>query len=407
MDDFVTFAEVSSNVFSDFIKSNSFVILFGGPLLLLLILLVIFYLNKTRKFQKDSKLINQALKDASLKEDSESNTSSESGSDTLPQKESSKSSSISFFKTSLTKTRDNFKNQIFSLFSRKPQLDSSMLDEIYSILYRADIGVSAVEKLIYGLKQRLTNQNIDIDTLKTILKEESKKILLSSFQTESNLEFDSDSNSNSNSDLSTSTKAVLIIGVNGVGKTTTCAKLAYYITSLGKTCLLCAADTYRAAAIDQLKIWADRQSIPLVANKSGSDPASVVYDGVQSAKAHGINYLIIDTAGRLHNKKELMDELKKIYKVINKNSESNPIQIKVWVVIDATTGQNAFRQVEAFNEVAKVEGLIVTKLDGTAKGGVLLGLADKFKLPIKFVGVGEKMEDLRPFDIDSYTDSLF
>ena len=387
MDDFVTFAEVSSNVFSDFIESNSFVVLFGGPLLLLLFLLGIFYLNKTRRLRRDTKLITSILDDKTETSKSSSNVEDKSS--------DSENKVTNFFKNTLSKTRDHFKSQIFSIFSKKNLLDESMLDEIYSVLYRADLGVGVVEKLISALKSQRINQDIDIDTVKNILKEESKKILLATNQEPSSL------------DNGSSTEAILVIGVNGVGKTTTCAKLANHITSIGKTCILCAADTYRAAAIDQLKVWAQRQSITLVANKAGSDPASVVYDGVQSAKAHNINYIIIDTAGRLHNKKELMDELKKIYKVINKNSEQNPISTKVWVVIDATTGQNAFRQVEAFSEVATVDGLIVTKLDGTAKGGVLLGLCDKFKLPIKFVGVGEKMEDLKSFNVDDYVDSLF
>ena len=400
MDDFVTFAEVSANEFSDFIESNSFVVLFGGPCLLLLFLLAIFYLNKTRRLRKDTKLITSILNDKS-----ESDSESKSKSESEPSLDSSSKELkqdnvvINFFKSTLSKTRENFKSQIFSIFTKKTVLDEALLDEIYSILYRADLGVGVVEKLISALKQKLINQDVDIDTVKNILKEESKKILLESNQSDSLSPFISES--------SNSTEAILVIGVNGVGKTTTCAKLANHITSLSKTCILCAADTYRAAAIDQLKVWAERQSVTLIANKAGSDPASVVYDGVQSAKAHNINYIIIDTAGRLHNKKELMDELKKIYKVINKNSEDSPIRIKVWVVIDATTGQNAFRQVEAFSEVAEVSGLIVTKLDGTAKGGVLLGLCDKFKLPIKFVGVGEKMEDLRPFNVEDYTDSLF
>ncbi len=402
MDDFVTFAEVSANEFSDFIESNSFVVLFGGPCLLLLFLLAIFYLNKTRRLRKDTKLITSILEDKSTSE-SESKSESSSNLDSQDQVTKSDGKVINFFKSSLSKTRENFKSQILSIFSKKPVLDDNLLDEIYSILYRADLGVGVVEKLILALKQKLTNQNTDIDTVKNILKEESRNILMSSNQSNpSNI-----SPILSDSDSSSSTEAILVIGVNGVGKTTTCAKLANHITSLGKTCILCAADTYRAAAIDQLQVWAQRQSVTLIANKAGSDPASVVYDGVQSAKAHNINYIIIDTAGRLHNKKELMDELKKIYKVINKNSEDNPIRIKVWVVIDATTGQNAFRQVEAFNEVTQVNGLIVTKLDGTAKGGVLLGLSDKFKLPIKFVGVGEKMEDLRPFNVDDYSNSLF
>jgi fused signal recognition particle receptor len=197
---------------------------------------------------------------------------------------------------------------------------------------------------------------------------------------------------------------LLVVGVNGVGKTTTIGKLAARFVAEGKNVMLCAADTFRAAAIEQLMVWGERNGVPVIKQHQGADPAAVAFDGVQAAKSRGVDVLMIDTAGRLHNKNDLMNELSKINKSIGKAYEGAPHE--TWIVVDATTGQNAVQQVKAFSEVTPVSGIVVTKLDGTAKGGVIVGIADQFKIPIRYIGVGEKAADLRAFEGPEFMKSL-
>lgn len=289
----------------------------------------------------------------------------------------------------LHKTRDILSTNIKNVFQKNP-LKDEFLDSLHEALYRSDINVKAVDRLVDFLKKELKENPIDKvewEDVKSLLSKEMERIL----------------------DLPTTPSTaqptvVLVIGVNGVGKTTTIGKLAAHFQSENKKVLLAAADTYRAAAIDQLKIWGDRMDIKVIAHKEGSDPAAVVFDAMKAAKSRETDVLLIDTAGRLHNKKHLMDELGKISRIIKKEIPEAPHE--TLLVLDATTGQNAFMQVRAFNELIKITGICLTKLDGTAKGGVTLGLAEEFKIPIRYIGVGEKASDLRKFEAKDFVDSL-
>ncbi len=281
----------------------------------------------------------------------------------------------------LSRTRDAFAGGLGILFLSGAKIDDQMLERIHEVLYKADVGVKASDRLVDGLRLKLAGQIVDWSKVKESLAELGEGIFTESIRP-----------------LNTPSEGlfvILVVGVNGVGKTTTIGKLAARFTAEGKKVMLCAADTYRAAAIEQLMVWGERNQVPVIKQHHGADPAAVAFDGVQAAKARGMDILIIDTAGRLHNKSELMAELLKINKSIGKGYEGAPHE--TWLVVDATTGQNAVQQVRAFSEVTKVSGIVVTKLDGTAKGGVIIGLADQFKIPIRYIGVGEKAADLRAF----------
>ena len=303
-----------------------------------------------------------------------------------------KKSWVARLRTGLSKTRDNLKNSIESIFTGRTTLSSDVLEQIHEVLYRADVGVATTDKLVDKLRTKSgKDQAASWDIVSHVLKQEATEILKLS-----------------DTPLVIPDKkpwVILVVGVNGVGKTTTIGKLSAHFRAQNKTVLLAAADTFRAAAIDQLQVWGARLGVEVIAHKQGSDPAAVAYDGVKAAVARGTDVLIIDTAGRLHSKNELMDELGKIYRVIGKDLPGAPHE--TWLVIDATTGQNAVMQVKAFSEAAKVSGLVVTKLDGTAKGGVILGIADQFRIPVRYVGVGEKAVDLRPFVAADYAESMF
>ncbi len=303
-----------------------------------------------------------------------------------------KKSWVARLRTGLSKTRDNLKNSIETIFTGKTTLSTDVLEQIHEVLYRADVGVATTDKLVDKLRTKIgKDQAASWDIVSHVLKQEATEIL-----------------KQSDAPLVIPEKkpwVILVVGVNGVGKTTTIGKLSAHFRAQNKTVLLAAADTFRAAAIDQLQVWGTRLGVDVIAHKQGSDPAAVAYDGVKAAVARGTEVLIIDTAGRLHSKNELMDELGKIYRVIGKDLTGAPHE--TWLVIDATTGQNAVMQVKAFSEAAKVTGLVVTKLDGTAKGGVILGIADQFKIPVRYVGVGEKAVDLRPFVASDYAESMF
>jgi len=304
-------------------------------------------------------------------------------------------------KESLNKGLEKTKESVFKKISRavigKSKVDDEVLDNLEEILVASDVGVTTTLKIIERIEKRVSHDKyFGTSELNKILKEEIAALL------EENSQIPTD-------DLDKITKGnpyvIMVVGVNGVGKTTTIGKLAYQFKQTGKKVYLGAADTFRAAAIDQLMIWADRVGVPLIKQQMGSDPASVAYDALTSAKKNNADVVIIDTAGRLHNKINLMNELSKIKKVMQKVIPEAPHE--VLLVLDASTGQNAFEQARQFTKATEVNALAITKLDGTAKGGVVIGISDEFKIPVKYIGIGEKMEDLQIFDKNEFVDSLF
>lgn len=272
-----------------------------------------------------------------------------------------------------------------------------MLDNLEEALITSDVGVDTTLKIIRRIEERVARDKyVSTSELNTILKEEIASLL-----TENNTK------DSSNWDLPSDHKpyVILVVGVNGVGKTTTIGKLAYQFKQAGKKVYLGAADTFRAAAVEQIQIWGDRVGVPVIKQQMGADPASVAFDTLQSAKANGADVVLIDTAGRLHNKVGLMNELKKIKDVMKKVVPSAPDE--VLLVLDGSTGQNAFEQAKQFSAVTSITSLAITKLDGTAKGGVVIGISDQLKVPVKYIGLGEKMEDLQLFNKKEFVDSLF
>ena len=293
-------------------------------------------------------------------------------------------------KSGLGKTRDSFNEKINSVFSNFRKVDEELLEELEEILIMSDIGVDTSVEIISKLRERIKKEKIqDEEGVKTALKEEMQKIL---DEVDNSLK------------LETKPSVILVVGVNGVGKTTTIGKIANKLRLDGKKVILAAADTFRAAAVEQLEIWADRAKVDIVKKEEGADPASVVYDAIQKARETNADVLICDTAGRLHNKKYLMDELLKINKVIQK--EMPDASKETLMVIDGTTGQNAIEQVKAFKEIVDLTGLVLTKLDGTAKGGVVLGIVHTNKIPVKFIGVGEKIDDMEIFNSKDFVDVI-
>lgn len=299
---------------------------------------------------------------------------------------------------SLDKGLEKTKSGIFDKLSRaiagKSHVDDSILDDIEDALIASDIGVDTTLKIIDMLEERVARDKyLNIDELNTILKDEICKLL------------NVDQDNSEPFDYSKKPYVILVVGVNGVGKTTTIGKLAMRLKESGKSVILGAADTFRAAAVEQLTIWSERAGVPIVKQAMGADPASVAYDTVRSAVANGTDVVLIDTAGRLHNKVNLMNELTKIRNVMKKVIPDAPHE--VLLVLDGSTGQNAFMQAKEFTKATDVTALAVTKLDGTAKGGVVIGISDQFKIPVKFIGVGEKIEDLQLFDKKLFVESLF
>jgi fused signal recognition particle receptor len=297
----------------------------------------------------------------------------------------------------LQKTKDNFFSKITKAIAGKSTVDEEVLDNLEEALVSADVGIDTTVEIIDRIEKRVAaDKYINTSDLNRILQEEIRGILV-------------DSEEGSYRDFSTPSGkkpyVILVVGVNGVGKTTTIGKLAYNFTKAGKSVLLGAADTFRAAAVDQLTIWSERTGVPIVKQPMGSDPGAVAFDTVQSGVSRGTDVVIIDTAGRLHNKAHLMDELGKIKRVIQKVIPDAPHE--VMLVLDGSTGQNALEQAKHFTAATDVTALAITKLDGTAKGGVVLAIANQFKIPVKFIGVGEKMEDLLVFDKHEFVDSLF
>lgn len=291
----------------------------------------------------------------------------------------------------LGKTRDSFNEKIDNVFSVFTKLDDELYDELEEALIMADIGGQTSWEIVEELRENVKKKHIhDAQGAKEELKSIICEIL---------------SANDSYLKLETKPTVILVIGVNGVGKTTTIGKLTSRLKNEGKSVVLGAADTFRAAAADQLEIWADRNSVPIVRLTEGADPAAVVYDACSSAKSKGADVCICDTAGRLHNKKNLMDELGKIYRVIDRELPDS--QKEILLVLDATTGQNAVNQAEEFNKVAKISGIVLTKLDGSAKGGIVVNICKKLGVPVKFVGVGEGIDDLQVFDPKAFADALF
>ena len=297
----------------------------------------------------------------------------------------------------LAKTKENVFSKISRAIVGKSKVDDEVLDNLEEILISADVGVDTTLKIIERIEKRVAEDKyLGTSELNSMLKDEIAGLL-------------EENNSNDVSDFDLPNNGepyvIMVVGVNGVGKTTTIGKLAHQFKQAGKKVVIGAADTFRAAAIDQLQIWADRVQVPLVKQSMGADPASVAYDTVASAKAQGADVVIIDTAGRLHNKINLMNELSKIKKVMQKVYPNAPHEILL--VLDGSTGQNAFEQAKQFTKATEVNALALTKLDGTAKGGVVIGISDQFKIPVKYIGIGEKMDDLQIFNRRAFVDSLF
>jgi len=297
----------------------------------------------------------------------------------------------------LSKTKESFFGKLSRAIAGKSKVDDDVLDNLEEILISSDVGVETTIKIIERIEKRVARDKyLTVSELNVILKEEIASML-------------EENNSSDVSDFdlpeSSDPYVIMVVGVNGVGKTTTIGKLAYQFKEAGKKVVIGAADTFRAAAIDQLEIWAARVDVPIIKQKMGSDPASVAYDTVASAKANGYDVVIIDTAGRLHNKVNLMNELTKIKRVMQKVIPDAPHE--VLLILDGSTGQNAFEQAKQFTLATDVTALALTKLDGTAKGGVVLGISDQFKIPVKYIGIGEKMEDLQIFRRKEFVESFF
>ena len=288
----------------------------------------------------------------------------------------------------LTKTRDSLMGRVDTLVKETRKIDEDFYEELEDILLMPDCGMKATTAMMDELRRRVSENKVkDADTAKQMLKD----IMIEQMDIpRPPLRWP---------------MVMLVVGVNGAGKTTTIGKLALRFQNIGRRIILCAADTFRAAAADQLTVWAERARVPIVKHAEGADPAAVVYDGIQSAKAQGADLLIVDTAGRLHNKKNLMDELNKMRRVIDR--EFPEADVRCMLVLDATTGQNGLAQARAFKEVCEIGGIILTKLDGTAKGGIALAIRQELEVPVWYIGVGEGIDDLQPFNAKNFVEALF
>lgn len=293
-------------------------------------------------------------------------------------------------KNGLKKTKDSMMGRIESLLHSFSKIDEDLFEELEEMLILCDIGVTTSEKICDKLRQKVKQEGVkEPEKIKDMLKEIITEML----------------GEDQKLDMSTTPSVILVIGVNGVGKTTTIGKLAYQLHKQGKKVIVAAADTFRAAAIDQLEVWTERAGVDIIKHNEGSDPASVVFDALAAAKARQADVVICDTAGRLHNKKNLMDELKKISRIVHQQAEG--CALEVLLALDATTGQNAVNQARQFNEVADITGIILTKLDGTAKGGIIISITDDLQVPVKLVTVGEKIDDIQPFSARDFVEALF
>ncbi|MDR2026498.1 MAG: signal recognition particle-docking protein FtsY [Prevotellaceae bacterium] len=296
----------------------------------------------------------------------------------------------------LQKTKESFFGKLSRVISGRSKVDEGVLDKLEEVLISSDVGIDTTLKIIERLEERVARDKyMNAEELNLILREEIEALLEENGSDENVIPFD----------FSKKPYVVLVVGVNGVGKTTTVGKIAAQLKNGGKTVLLGAADTFRAAAVDQLTVWAERAGVPIVKQKQGADPASVAFDTVKSAVANDMDVVLIDTAGRLHNKINLMNELGKICNVIRRVIHDAPHE--VLLVLDGSTGQNALRQAAEFTRATNVTAMALTKLDGTAKGGVVIGISDQFKIPVKFIGVGEGIDDLQVFNKKEFVNSIF
>ena len=294
------------------------------------------------------------------------------------------------FNFGLKKTRDQMSGAIDSVLEASAAIDDALFEELEEILIMGDVGVTTAQHIMDEARERVKKRDLKKpDKLRRVIKEVVADML----------------SGKEGMELETIPSVILVIGVNGVGKTTTIGKMAAYYKAQGKKVILAAADTFRAAAIEQLEIWADRAGVEIVKHREGADPAAVIFDTIAAGKARNADLIICDTAGRLHNKKNLMEELSKIYRVIDRELPYSDRE--VLLVLDATTGQNAVNQAREFMNAAEITGIVLTKLDGTARGGVVLSIMDDLKIPVKFVGVGEQVDDLQPFDAEAFTEGLF
>src|SRR5438876_339277 len=296
-------------------------------------------------------------------------------------------------KEAVKQTKENFTEQIQDLVQGEKEINAGMLEELEAIMIGADIGVTTTNDILKSIRDQVSRRTLqDPRQLRDAIKEELRKILKVNYTPPTEV-------------AEGNPFVILMVGVNGVGKTTTIGKLAQRFKRDGKSVMLCAADTFRAAAVEQLEIWATRADVPLIKQKAGADPSAVLFDALRSAKVRKIDYVIVDTAGRIHTKHNLMAELEKMTRIAKREVPGAPHE--VLLVLDATTGQNGLTQAREFTKSAGVTGLVLTKLDGTAKGGVVMAIAKELKIPIRFVGVGEKMDDLIEFSADDFVDSLF
>jgi fused signal recognition particle receptor len=311
--------------------------------------------------------------------------------------EAEKMVGVRFYKA-IEKTRDSMNNKLDAVFESRKKIDEAFLDELEEMLISTDIGVATTMQILEAIRKGVSRQEInDLPALKRIMKNELLEILHHS----------EEKGVSSETEVSEAIKpyVLMVVGVNGVGKTTTIGKLSQRIKNEGNGVLICAADTFRAAASDQLEIWAERAGVPIIQQKQGTDPAAVLFDALQAAKARNADVLIVDTAGRLHNKSNLMAELEKMKRIAAREVQDAPHE--TLLVIDAVTGQNGLEQARQFMRVADVTGIVLTKLDGTAKGGIAVAIAKELNLPIRYVGIGEQVNDLMVFDAENYVNGLF
>lgn len=382
-------------------SSQEGILLVASPFILLCIVAVIFVFLTVRRKKKEiasmenlvdelsSEINDEEISPVSVNKTDYSN-SQQNTSAVADVKNLTQDGWLSKLRKGLGKTSSQLQDSLISLFTGKTKLNEEVLEKLHETLYRADIGVNASDRLVEHVRSTLSKEETTSwDNIKDALSEEILQILKAPQVPEKQV----------NGPL-----VIMIVGVNGVGKTTTIGKLAAHYLAKDKSVLLCAGDTYRAAAIDQLKIWGERVGVHVVAHQQGADPAATAFDAVKAAKARKIDILLVDTAGRLHSKNDLMDELAKISRVMKKEIPEAPHE--TWLVIDSTTGQNGAAQVKAFKEVTQLSGIVVTKLDGTAKGGIIISISDQFNVPVKFIGVGEQINDLREFKPEDYVDAL-
>jgi fused signal recognition particle receptor len=296
-------------------------------------------------------------------------------------------------KKGLSKTREGFTGRLDQVLLGKKEISGEFLEDLEEVLFTSDLGVATTQELIQKVQEGIARRDLDRpDKLRELLKQEIRAFL-------------DVPEVERREPAPGEPLVIMMIGVNGVGKTTAIAKAAHFFKEEGKSVMLVAGDTFRAAAVEQLQIWAERAGAEVVKQKEGSDPSAVVYDALSAAGSRKTDVVLIDTAGRLHTKTNLMDELEKICRIAGKKLPGSPHE--VWLVLDATTGQNAIAQAETFNKALRVTGIILTKLDGTAKGGIVVGICHQLKIPIRFIGIGEKLDDLRPFDASDFVEAIF